>query len=139
MEPSPEEELLVYFDQMRRQQTRYLDLRRKANKALDTVNTSRPDESWDRAAKRLRDARNGYNDLAVSIGEIQPPDKLARPHRGMAQSVQLLGLYIDGVQDALDSRDVSQLVSASNNSKTSDRSIVLRANWRTAATIYAHQ
>jgi hypothetical protein len=137
-QPDPREELTAYVHKIGELRTRYTAVADRARQALDRVNTSGPDATWTRAARSLREARDEWDELAIDARGLEPPTEVRPAHNALAKSLQLNSQFADALQAALQSREVSRLLSAAEETnKLSTRVRELRSTWRIEVTAYA--
>lgn len=133
---SPQTRALVrYLDAVRGRYVRFGVLSQQVTAALRGVNPSRPDASWDRAARQLAKAATAFRKLASSLVVMKVPRPLQAAHFRLAEGVGLFAEYIDGVRAALQVGIPSALGTASAGDL--GRALSARGEWGAAVSGYA--
>jgi hypothetical protein len=130
----------AYLDAVESEQKQYEGVRKKARSGLNRVNPNGPNQSWITAADELREARDGYNELAVRMKGIEPPAELGDAHDGLAKSLQLFAQFVDQAQSDLRGKNVEAVLGWQQTlNPLGQRVNELRGDWRVETLAYARE
>jgi hypothetical protein len=93
--------LVRYLGAIRVQYTRLGVLSQEVVAALRGINSGRPDQTWDRAGRRLAMTATRFRRLASALAAMRVPRPLAQAQLRLAEGVGIYAEYVDGIRAAL--------------------------------------